>query len=94
MAEPKEQQDKDSAVRLAKIIAKLMVEVEKLREDLDKLNVMFNSMSNIVNVMMNDVTNEDTQKKLIEIIHDFNHIQIQLLILYPYKGVPQTVHIY
>jgi len=24
----------------------------------------------------------------------FNHIQIQLLILYPYKGVPQTVHIY
>ena len=33
-------------------------------------------------------------KKLIEIIHDFNHIQIQLLILYPYKGVPQTVHIY
>ena len=33
-------------------------------------------------------------EKLIEIIHDFNHIQIQLLILYPYKGVPQTVHIY
>ena len=33
-------------------------------------------------------------KKLIEIIDDFNHIQIQLLILYPYKGVPQTVHIY
>jgi len=33
-------------------------------------------------------------KKLIEIINDFNHIQIQLLILYPYKGVPQTVHIY
>ena len=33
-------------------------------------------------------------KKLIEINHDFNHIQIQLLILYPYKGVPQTVHIY
>ena len=26
--------------------------------------------------------------------NDFNHIQIQLLILYPYKGVPQTVHIY
>jgi len=26
--------------------------------------------------------------------HDFNHIQIQLLILYPYKEVPQTVHIY
>ncbi len=25
---------------------------------------------------------------------NFNHIQIQLLILYPYKGVPQTVHIY
>ena len=25
---------------------------------------------------------------------DFNHIQIQLLILYPYMGVPQTVHIY
>ena len=24
----------------------------------------------------------------------FNHIQIQLLILYPYMGVPQTVHIY
>jgi len=23
-----------------------------------------------------------------------NHIQIQLLILYPYKEVPQTVHIY
>ena len=68
MAEPKEQQDKDSAVRLAKIIAKLMVEVEKLREDLDKLNVMFNSMSNIVNVMMNDVTNSDTQKKLIDVM--------------------------
>ena len=33
-------------------------------------------------------------KKLIEIIRDFNQIQIQLLILYPYKGVPQTVHIY
>ena len=33
-------------------------------------------------------------KKLIEIINDFNHIQIQLLILYPYKGVPQTVHIF
>ncbi len=25
---------------------------------------------------------------------NFNHIQIQSLILYPYKGVPQTVHIY
>jgi len=23
-----------------------------------------------------------------------NHIHIQLLILYPYKGVPQTVHFY
>ena len=68
MAEPKEQQDKDSAVRLAKIIAKLMVEVEKLRQDLDKLQVMFNSMSNIVNVMMNDVTNSDTQKKLMEVM--------------------------
>ena len=68
MAEPKEQQDKDSAVRLAKIIAKLMVEVEKLRQDLDKLQVMFNSMSNIVNVMMNDVTNSDTQKKLIDVM--------------------------
>ncbi len=33
-------------------------------------------------------------KKTIEIIHHFNHLQIQLLILYPYKGVPQTVHIY
>ena len=33
-------------------------------------------------------------KKLIEIIRNFNQIQIQLLILYPYKGVPQTVHIY
>ena len=66
MAEPKEQQD--SAVRLAKIIAKLMVEVEKLRQDLDKLQVMFNSMSNIVNVMMNDVTNSDTQKKLMEVM--------------------------
>ena len=66
MAEPKEQQE--SAIKLAKIIAKLMVEVEKLREDLDKLNVMFNSMSNIVNVMMNDVTNSDTQKKLIDVM--------------------------
>ena len=27
-------------------------------------------------------------------LHDFNHIQIQLLILYPYMEVPQTVHIY
>lgn len=68
MAEPKEQQDKDSAVRLAKIIAKLMVDVENLRKDLDNLNVMFNSMSNIVNVMMNDVTNSDTQKKLMEVM--------------------------
>ena len=34
------------------------------------------------------------EKKPIEIIGDFNHIQIQLLILYPYKEVPQTVHIY
>ena len=34
------------------------------------------------------------EKKFTEIIHDCNHIQIQLLILYPYKGVPQTVHIY
>ena len=33
-------------------------------------------------------------KKPIEISKDFNHIQIQLLILYPYRGVPQTVHIY
>ena len=33
-------------------------------------------------------------KKLIEIINNLNHIQIQLLILYPYMGVPQTVHIY
>ena len=32
--------------------------------------------------------------KIIKIFRDFNHIQIQLLILYPYKGVPQTVHIY
>ena len=34
------------------------------------------------------------EKKLIEITNHFNHLQIQLLILYPYKGVPQTVHIY
>ena len=34
------------------------------------------------------------KEKLIEITHDCTHIQIQLLILYPYKGVPQTVHIY
>ena len=33
-------------------------------------------------------------KKPIEIIDDFNHIQIRLLILYPYLEVPQTVHIY
>ena len=33
-------------------------------------------------------------KKQIENPQDFNHIQIQLLILYPYKGVPQTVHIF
>ena len=33
-------------------------------------------------------------KKLIEISLYFNHIQIQLLILYPYKEVPQTEHIY
>ena len=66
MAEPKEQQD--SAVRLAKVIAKLIVDVEKLGKDLDNLNTMFNSMSNIVNVMMNDVTNSDTQKKLMEVM--------------------------
>ena len=66
MAKPKEQQE--SAVKLAKIIAKLMVEVEKLREDLDKLQVMFDSMSNIVNVMMNDVTNSVTQQKLMEVM--------------------------
>ena len=34
------------------------------------------------------------EKKLIEILQDFNHIQIQLLILYPYREVPQTVHIF
>ena len=34
------------------------------------------------------------KKKLIKISKDFNNIQIQLLILYPYKEVPQTVHIY
>ena len=34
------------------------------------------------------------EKKLIEISQDFNHIQIQLLILYPYRVVPQTVHIF
>ena len=33
-------------------------------------------------------------KKLIENFQDINQIQNQLLILYPYKGVPQTVHIY
>ena len=66
MAEPKEQQD--SAVRLATVIAKLIVDVENLRKDLDNLNTMFNSMSNIVNVMMNDVTNSDTQKKLMEVM--------------------------
>ena len=33
-------------------------------------------------------------KKPIEIIDNFNHIQIRLLILYPYIEVPQTVHIY
>ena len=27
-------------------------------------------------------------------LQHFKHIQIQLLILYPYMGVPQTVHIY
>ena len=32
--------------------------------------------------------------ELIASSQDFNHIQIQLLILYPYMGVPQTVHIY
>ena len=67
MAEPKEQQE-ESAVKLAKVIAKLIVDVENLRKDLDNLNVMFNSMSNIVNVMMNDVTNSDTQKKLIDVM--------------------------
>ena len=34
------------------------------------------------------------EKKLIEISQDFNHIQIQLLILYPYRVVPQPVHIF
>ncbi len=33
-------------------------------------------------------------KNLIEISQYFNHIQIQLLILYPYRIVPQTVHIF
>ena len=33
-------------------------------------------------------------KKLIKIPKYFNHIQIQLLILYPYKGGTKTVHIY
>ena len=66
MAKPTEQQE--SAVRLAKVIAKLIVDVENLRKDLDNLSTMFNSMSNIVNVMMNDVTNSDTQKKLMEVM--------------------------
>ena len=34
------------------------------------------------------------KKKIIEIFKDLNHIKMQLLILYPYKEVPQTVHIY
>ena len=66
MAKPTEQQE--SAVRLAKVIAKLIVDVENLRKDLDNLSTMFNSMSNIVNIMMNDVTNSDTQKKIMEVM--------------------------
>ena len=34
-------------------------------------------------------------KEKIDLVFEyFNNIQIQLLILYPYMGVPQTVHIY
>jgi len=28
------------------------------------------------------------------ILKDFTNIQVELLILYPYLGVPQTVHIF
>ena len=54
----------DSAIKLANIIGKLIADVEKLKKDLDSLSMRHHTTSQIVAVMMNDVTNPETQKEI------------------------------
>ena len=54
----------DSAIRLANIIGKLIADVEKLKKNLDSLSMRFHTTSQIVAVMMNDITNPETQKEI------------------------------
>ena len=54
----------DSAIKLANIIGKLIADVEKLKENLDSLSMRYHTTSQIVAVMMNDVTNPETQKEI------------------------------
>ena len=51
-----------SAIKLANIIGKLIADVQKLKENLDKLSARSHTTAEIVAVMMNDVTNPETQK--------------------------------
>ena len=54
----------DSAIKLANIIGKLIADVEKLKENYESLSMRFHTTSQIVAVMMNDVTNPQTQKEI------------------------------
>jgi len=54
----------DSAIKLANIIGKLIADVQNLKENIDSLTLRFNTTSQIVAVMMNDVTNPETQKEI------------------------------
>ena len=54
----------DSAIKLANIIGKLIADVEKLKKDLDSLAMRSHTTAQIVAVMMNDVTNPETQKEI------------------------------
>ena len=59
MAKPLKQ---DSAIKLANIIGKLIADVEKLKENFESLSKRCHTTAEIVAVMMNDVTNPETQK--------------------------------
>lgn len=54
----------DSAIKLANMIGKLIADVEKLKKDYDSLSMRHHTTSQIVAVMMNDVTNPETQKEI------------------------------
>ena len=58
----------DSAIKLANIIGKLIADVEILKENFDKMNDRYHTTANIVSVMMNDITNRETQMKLMEVM--------------------------